>query len=65
MVLRDNVKMLIYDSMAYHEMRLIMAKVLYTFDFGLTPESQDWGSQDTFILWQKKPLMCKLKVAEK
>jgi cytochrome P450 len=48
--------------MAYHEMRLIMAKVLYTFDFELAPESKDWNDQDTFILWQKKPLMCKLKV---
>jgi hypothetical protein len=49
------------DSLAYHEMRLIMAKVLYAFDFELGLESNDWMNQDTFILWQKKPLMCKLK----
>jgi cytochrome P450 len=48
-------------SLAYHEMRLIMAKVLYAFDFELAPESEDWNDQETFILWQKKPLICKLK----
>lgn len=48
-------------SLAYHEMRLVMAKVLYSFDFELTPESKDWADQETYILWQKKPLMCKLR----
>jgi hypothetical protein len=48
--------------MAYHELRLIMAKVLYAFDFELAPECENWKDQNTFILWQKKPLICKLKV---
>lgn len=47
--------------MAYHEMRLLIAKVLYSFDLDLAPESDDWADQETYILWQKKPLMCKLK----
>lgn len=42
-------------------MRLVMAKVLYSFDFELEPESEDWAGQETYILWQKKPLMCKLR----
>lgn len=42
-------------------MRLIMAKVLYAFDFELGLESENWLDQPTFILWQKKPLMCKLR----
>jgi len=42
-------------------MRLIMAKVLYAFDFELGAESEGWMDQDTYILWQKKPLMCKLR----
>jgi hypothetical protein len=50
------------SSLAYHEMRLIMAKVLYAFDFEPGRKSEGWLEQDTFILWQKKPLMCKLKV---
>ncbi|KAF2852264.1 cytochrome P450 monooxygenase-like protein [Plenodomus tracheiphilus IPT5] len=47
-------------NMAHHEMRLLIAKVLYNFDLELCPESKDWSDQRTFILWQKKPLMCKL-----
>ncbi|KAI8937337.1 hypothetical protein NX059_006543 [Plenodomus lindquistii] len=47
-------------NMAYHEMRLLIAKVLYNFDLELCPESKDWSDQRTFILWEKKPLMCKL-----
>jgi cytochrome P450 len=53
--------MLTVSSLAYHEMRLVMAKVLYAFDFELAPESDNWKDQETFILWQKKPLMCKLR----
>lgn len=51
--------------MAYHEMRLIMAKVLYAFDLELMPESKDWAAQQTFILWQKTPLKCKLRPVRK
>lgn len=47
--------------MAYHEMRLIIAKVLYTFDLELAPESLDWNKQSTYTLWQKHPLICKVK----
>ena len=47
--------------MAYHEMRLIIAKVLYSFDIELCPESEDWDEQKTYILWEKKPLICKLR----
>ncbi|KAH7088367.1 cytochrome P450 [Paraphoma chrysanthemicola] len=49
-------------NMAYHEMRLIMAKVLYEFDFELSEESKTWRDQATYILWEKKPLMCKLRM---
>lgn len=44
-------------------MRLLVAKVLYAFDLELAPESHGWLEQQTFILWQKKPLLCKLKAA--
>lgn len=47
--------------MAYHEMRLILTKLLYNFDLELCPESQDWANQKTFSLWEKHPLMVKLK----
>ncbi|KAH9877150.1 hypothetical protein IAQ61_002513 [Plenodomus lingam] len=48
-------------NMAYHEMRLLIAKVFFNFDIELCPESRDWSDQRTFVLWQKKPLMCRLK----
>ena len=48
-------------SMAYHEMRLMAAKVYYNFDLELCPESNNWADQQTYILWEKKPLMCKLR----
>jgi hypothetical protein len=59
---RSEVYELTTCSLAYHELRLVMAKVLYAFDFELAPESENWQDQETYILWQKKPLMCKLKV---
>lgn len=47
--------------MAYHEMRLIITKVLFNFDLELCPESDGWIKQDAYILWQKSPLMVRLK----
>ncbi|KAF1959746.1 cytochrome P450 [Byssothecium circinans] len=48
-------------NMAYHEMRLIMASLLHAFDLQLCPESEDWANQKIFMLWEKKPLICKLR----
>jgi cytochrome P450 len=47
--------------MAYHEMRLILAKVLYNFDPELCAQSEDWMEQKVYVLWQKTPLMVKVK----
>ena len=47
--------------MAYHEMRLILTKVLYNFDLELCPESEEWVDQKVFTLWEKHPLMVKLR----
>lgn len=46
-------------SMAWHEMRLLLAKVLYNLDLELCDESRDWIDQKVYLLWQKKPLMCR------
>lgn len=51
--------------MAMHEMRLILAKIIFNFDFELLPESQQWTDQRVFTLWEKKPLMVKIKVAQR
>jgi hypothetical protein len=47
--------------MAYHEMRLLLAKVMFNFDLELCPESEGWMEQEVYTLWQKKPLMVKLR----
>jgi cytochrome P450 len=50
-------------SLAYHEMRLVLASVLLSFDLELCEEVGDWPNQDTYILWVKGPLMVRLKAA--
>ena len=46
-------------SLAYHEMRLILASVLLNFNLELADDTV-WTDQDVYILWDKKPLMIKL-----
>ncbi|OGE51622.1 hypothetical protein PENARI_c012G09084 [Penicillium arizonense] len=48
-------------NLAYHELRVILAKVLYNFEFSLLPESIGWEKQKTFFLWEKNDLMVQLK----
>lgn len=48
-------------SLAYHEMRLIMASILWNFDLELSPECTDWFNQKAYIIWEKNDLMVKVK----
>ncbi|GME30911.1 Cytochrome p450 protein [Neofusicoccum parvum] len=48
-------------NLAYHEMRIIMANILWHFDLELCSESKGWSDQKTYILWQKSPLWVKVK----
>ncbi|KAL7626103.1 hypothetical protein AAE478_002873 [Parahypoxylon ruwenzoriense] len=43
-------------NLAYHEMRLIMAKVLWNFDLTLDEKSSNWNNQKIYSLWEKPPL---------
>ncbi|KAF2474242.1 cytochrome P450 [Lindgomyces ingoldianus] len=47
-------------NLAYHEMRIILAKIIFHFDLLLNEESNDWDTQEVYTLWQKHPLKCKL-----
>ncbi|KAK7534219.1 cytochrome P450 [Phyllosticta citribraziliensis] len=47
-------------NLAYHEMRLIAANVLWRFDLQLREESRDWVRQKVYTLWEKPRLMCKV-----
>lgn len=48
-------------SLAYHEMRLILASLLLHYDLELHSDTGDWLEQDMHIIWDKKPLMVKLR----
>lgn len=48
-------------SLANHEMRAILASLMWHFDFELCRESDDWLNQEVHLLWVKSPLMVKAK----
>lgn len=48
-------------NLAYHEMRLILSKLLWNFDLDLCPQSDKWADQKCFVLWEKPQLMVKMK----
>jgi len=48
------------NSLAYLEMRLIMAKVLWNFDLAIEEGSRNWKDQKAHLIWTKGPLMVKL-----
>jgi cytochrome P450 len=45
-------------KLAYAEMRLIVARLLFNFDLRLADGEQsfDWGEQETYIFWEKRAL---------
>lgn len=47
-------------SLAYHEMRLVLASVLFHFDLVLQDNETVWLDQKVHILWEKGPLLVKL-----
>lgn len=49
------------QNMATHEMRLILATMLFTFDLELCNESEKWINQKSYALWIKDPLMVRAK----
>lgn len=55
--------MLTVNSLAYHEMRIVLASVMFNFDVTLTPEADNWIDQKCHLLWAKPPMMAKLTPA--
>ncbi|KAI0874467.1 cytochrome P450 [Hypoxylon argillaceum] len=47
-------------NMAWHEMRLLLAKLVFNFDI-LSDVGPEWRDQLVYILRQRKPLICELK----
>ena len=51
-------------SLAYAEMRLILAKMVWTFDMEVPEKGKkvlDWAAQKTYVLVEKKPFEARLK----
>ncbi|GME64353.1 hypothetical protein EKO04_007756 [Neofusicoccum parvum] len=51
-------------NLANHEIRLILANIIWHFDLELCEESSNWTDQKTFSLWSKLPLMVKVSKAK-
>lgn len=47
-------------NLAYLEIRLTLAKLLFHFDVELRPESEKWIDQNVYVVWEKPSLMVKL-----
>ncbi|KAF4213397.1 hypothetical protein CNMCM5878_000031 [Aspergillus fumigatiaffinis] len=45
-------------NLAFAEMRLILARLLWNFDLELCEESLAWSDQKAYTIWEKPPLMC-------
>ena len=53
-------------NLAYAEMRLILAKVLFNFDLELVDKTNDWmKNQKVFALWEKPSLMVSLRPVQR
>ncbi|KAI0538233.1 cytochrome P450 [Xylaria digitata] len=47
-------------NMAWHEMRLLLAKLIFNFDIS-SDVGPEWRDQDVYVIWHRKPLMCRLE----
>jgi hypothetical protein len=54
------VKLTSVSSLAYHEIRLVLSNVLWSFDLALSEESEGWLEQDAYAVWEKRPLVVRL-----
>lgn len=52
------------NSLAYMEMKVIIARLIWNFNISLAPESNSWmENQKVFNLWEKGPLIIQLEPA--
>ncbi|KAI0396507.1 cytochrome P450 [Xylariaceae sp. FL0594] len=49
-------------NMAWHEMRLLLAMLVYEFDIE-SDVGPDWTDQKVYVIWDRKPLLCHMKPA--
>ena len=51
--------------LAYSELRVVLARILWNFDMNLGEESEGWHKQKSFNLWVKKPLWVRLSMRKR
>ena len=56
----DMLKIFSELSLAYFEMRSILARMMWHFDMELCDESRTWTQQKAYLTWDKPPLWVKL-----
>jgi len=50
-------------NMAYHEMRLVLVKLLFNFEFKLTEGMDGWAErQGSYGIWEKRPLVVEVRL---
>jgi len=42
-------------------MKLILARMLWNFDFERSPRAEGWLQQKSYIIWERPPLWIKVK----
>ncbi|KAF4953939.1 hypothetical protein FSARC_12295 [Fusarium sarcochroum] len=47
-------------NLAYAEMRMLLARLLWNFDLELMPGQENWEKQGVYVLWEKRDLNVKL-----
>ncbi|KAM5344636.1 hypothetical protein ACJ41O_013171 [Fusarium nematophilum] len=52
-------------NLAYVEMRIIMARLLWNFDLKIAEESRSWLDQKIYLFWEKGPLYAYLTPAKR
>ena len=57
--------MLLVTRLAYAEMQLILARMLWNFDIELVDKERVWTDQAAHWSWVKTPLLMKLKYSGK
>ena len=61
MIRIDGYSNIAWLSLAYFEMRSILARVLWNFDMQIDEASQGWVDQKEYSLWDKPSLWVRLK----
>lgn len=53
------------QKLAWAIMRLTLAKLLFMFDISAVDEVADFGSQKTYIFWEKRTIKIKVKLSDR